>query len=408
MPKTRSPVAEYWQRAKDQKAGRPWYQIGAVQAAAGGTKTAKVLLYDAIGGWFGVTAKKFVKELNELDVDEIQLHINSPGGSVWDGTAIMNALRSHKATVKVTVDGIAASIASVIAMAGDEIVMARGSQMMIHNPSAGVWGQASDLIKVAGILEKMTVNAAEIYTARAGGTPAQWRKAMDAETWYNAAEAVTAGLADRTDDTPADTTGATQQFDLSGYLYPGRDAAPAPYMPAAAAAPAPHAPVSSEPGQPSTRKESDMSDALKAGIRKRLGVTDADATDEVLLGALDEALAEQAESPTITPPAGTVLVEQTALDELRASAALGAAAHQTLVAQRRETLVANAVAEGRIPPARKDHWLAQLAADEEGATQVLNSLAKNTIPVAELGHAGGVDDTAEDSLWNVLYTAKDN
>ena len=120
----------------NQDPARPWYRIEA--AAKAGTKVrAKVHIMDAIGGWFGIRASDFVREVNDLDVDEIELHLNSPGGGVWDGMAIMNALRAHRAAVEVHIDGIAASIASIIAMAGDEVVMSRGSQMMIHNASMG-------------------------------------------------------------------------------------------------------------------------------------------------------------------------------------------------------------------------------------------------------------------------------
>src|SRR5690242_14058447 len=109
---------------------REWYRI---QNKA--KSTARVDLFDAIS-WWGVSAQDFVRDLNDLDVDNIDLHINSPGGNVYDGIAIYNALKDHKATVNVTVDGIAASIASVIAMVGETVTMNTYSELMIHD----AWG----------------------------------------------------------------------------------------------------------------------------------------------------------------------------------------------------------------------------------------------------------------------------
>jgi ATP-dependent protease ClpP protease subunit len=149
---------------------------------------------------------------------------------VFDGVAIYNALRSHKATVAVQVDGIAASIASVIAMAGDSVTMGRGTRMMIHNPSGLVLGQAKDMRETADLLDELAKDIAGFYSARAGGSVDQWLASMDAETWYSAQEAVDAGLADSVlgaDDTPKDSA---KTFDLTayGYRYADRDQAPAP------------------------------------------------------------------------------------------------------------------------------------------------------------------------------------
>lgn len=157
--------------------------------------TAEVYLYDEIGYW-GILATDFVREINALDVGTIELRISSPGGSVFEGTAMHNALRRHHATVNVTVDGIAASIASVIAMAGETVTMGRGTSLMIHDPSGVVLGQAVEMRKMADVLDKLAADIAGHYREKAGGTDAHWRKAMKSETWYRAQEAVDAGLAD--------------------------------------------------------------------------------------------------------------------------------------------------------------------------------------------------------------------
>lgn len=157
--------------------------------------TAEVYLYDEIGYW-GILATDFVREINALDVSTIELRISSPGGSVFEGTSMHNALRRHPATVNVTVDGIAASIASVIAMAGDTVTMGRGTSLMVHDPSGVVLGQAGEMRKMADVLDKLAADIAGHYREKAGGTDTQWRKAMKSETWYRAQEAVDAGLAD--------------------------------------------------------------------------------------------------------------------------------------------------------------------------------------------------------------------
>ena len=125
-----------------QDPNRPWYRIE--NAAKTGERTrAKVVIFDAIGGWFGVRASEFVKEIDALDVDDIEVRLNSPGGAAFDGIAIMNALRAHPANIEIHVDGLAASAASVIAMGGDQVIMHRGATLMIHDASVIAWGPAA-------------------------------------------------------------------------------------------------------------------------------------------------------------------------------------------------------------------------------------------------------------------------
>lgn len=171
----------------------PWYRIGNYGNNA--SKTADVYLYSEIGMW-GTTADEFVKELNSIRGDTINLRINSEGGEVFDGITIFNALRNHAATVNVTVDGLAASAASFIAMAGDTITMDRGSQMMIHDAQSVTYGNAGAMRECADLLDKASNTIASLYAERAGGTVESWRKTMAKDTWYTAEEAVAAGLAD--------------------------------------------------------------------------------------------------------------------------------------------------------------------------------------------------------------------
>lgn len=210
--------------------GPNWFEIR--NSVSGGT--AEIYIYDEIGYW-GVTAQDFVRQLTALSVEAIDLRLNSPGGDAFDGIAIHNALRNHSAAVTVTVDGLAASAASVIAMAGDTIVMGNGAQMMIHDASGIVMGNASDMTAMAELLDSMSDNIAEFYAERAGGDTATWRDAMRAETWYNAQEAVSAGLADSAAPARGKADPANDQvaarWDLSVFQYAGRDQAPAPSLP---------------------------------------------------------------------------------------------------------------------------------------------------------------------------------
>jgi ATP-dependent protease ClpP protease subunit len=213
----------------------PWYTVrnfGHDPAGGGsGDATATVFIFDEIGGSLGIDANQLIRELQDVTAPTIHVRINSPGGSVFDAVAIHNALRHHPADVICYVDALAASAASIIAVAGDEVVMMPASQMMIHDASAVVDGNAADLTKMATFLNRQSDNLADRYRMKAGGTLAEWRALMTAETWLFAREAVELGLADRTDE-PAEDLDAElaglmgRTFDLTQYGY--RDTAPTP------------------------------------------------------------------------------------------------------------------------------------------------------------------------------------
>ena len=208
----------------------------------------RVDVYDDIGqgDWFseGVTAKAFAAQMSKVK-GPLEVHINSGGGDVFDGIAIGNAIRKHKGSVTTVVDGIAASIASVIAQSGQDRVMQPGSMLMIHDASTLCWGDEAEMVKTAQVLGKNSDNIASIYADRAGGTPAQWRDTMREETWYTADEAVAAGLADRVGDGDAELPAG---MDLAAFsAVPGRIAASLRKMPQAKAivdADGNHAPMS--------------------------------------------------------------------------------------------------------------------------------------------------------------------
>lgn len=160
----------------------------------------EIRLYDSIdswGGWFGISATEVVSALDSMgDIEDLTVRINSPGGDVAEGIAIYNVLVDHPARVTMLIDGAAYSAASFIAMAGDTIKANRGAEFMIHDAWALWAGDAADMRSFADRLDNRSAAIAEIYAARAGGTPAKWRERMVTETWAEAAEAVKLGLAD--------------------------------------------------------------------------------------------------------------------------------------------------------------------------------------------------------------------
>jgi len=380
---------------------RAWFRIEPRAAAQEAEKSssADVFIYDEIGESFwggGVSAQTMATELGALDVDELNVYINSPGGAAWDGIAIMNAIRRHKAHVTVHVDGLAASAASVIAMAGDKVVMNRGSQLMIHDASGGAYGNAELMDEVASILHKLSDSIADVYAGRTGTDRATWRAAMKAETWYTAEEAVAAGLADEWVDSPA-----SEPVDRARFSARARTA-----IPSLASL---NLPSSSEPGDPNRKENAVAYSDLTAGLRERLGVTDATADDETLLAALDEALTEQAETPAAPAasiPEGAVVMDAATLEELKAQAALGAQARAQQESDRRDGIVAQALAEGRIAASAKDSWRAQLDKDEDGIKSLLESFPKNsTVPVAEVGHSDTLT-SSDDALYGSVFGAE--
>ncbi len=168
-----------------------WYAIRARGTGA------EVAIYDEIGA-YGVSAKGFLAELGALpEGTPVDLRLNSPGGSVFDAVAIHNALKRHEGTITVWIDGIAASAASYIAMAGDEIVMPENAFLMIHDPSGLVVGTAEDMRAMAEALDKVKGSLVSGYAAKSGRTPEEVSALMAAETWFDAADAVAQGFADR-------------------------------------------------------------------------------------------------------------------------------------------------------------------------------------------------------------------
>lgn len=214
-------LRERTEKARPRASGRRWYDIR--NAAA---DTTAVYIYDLIGddGWGGgISAADFVNELRGVRSPNIELHISSEGGQVWDGLAIYEAIKQHPAYVRGKIDSLAASAAGFIAMACDDLEMARNARFMVHDAAMGgayAAGTAADMrdfaagvVEMADLLDDMSLNIADIYAQRAGGTAEQWRARMQAGagnsgTWYSAPAALEARLIDRisgqtTEDAPA-------------------------------------------------------------------------------------------------------------------------------------------------------------------------------------------------------------
>ncbi len=184
-----------------------WYSICALNEGA------EISIYDEIGA-YGVSAKAFLTDLSKLpDKAPLTLRLNSPGGSVFDAVAIYNALQRHAGTVTVSIDGIAASAASYIAMAGDEIIMPENAFLMIHDPSGMVMGTAADMRSMAEALDKIGGSLLRGYAAKSGKAEDEIAALMAKETWLDAGEALDMGFA----DTMAEPVNMAASFDVSRF-----------------------------------------------------------------------------------------------------------------------------------------------------------------------------------------------
>jgi len=155
---------------------------------------ADVYIYDEIGFW-GITAKSFIDAIKKVK-GNITLHLNSPGGDVFDGIAIYNTLKNLSSKVTIKIEGLAASIASIIAMAGDSVEMADNSMMMIHNPHAFTGGDSAEFAKMAEVLNQIKSILISTYQVKSSLSEEEISKLMDDETWLDANDAKDKGFID--------------------------------------------------------------------------------------------------------------------------------------------------------------------------------------------------------------------
>jgi ATP-dependent protease ClpP protease subunit len=413
---------------------RDWYRISdVVRDEARGTSSADIWVDDEIDPWWGISAATFRQELNALDVDHINLYVNSPGGSVYEAIDMMNNLSRHKAHVTATVNGLAASAASFLILGADEVVMAPHSELMIHDASTIVWGNAADMERGVADLNRISDNIAGMYADKAGGEAADWRVLMRAETWYTDREAVAAGLADRVEGTARDDV--EDHFDLSRFAHAGRSQAPAPETTDAVASlrerliranvsPADavlqvaarlvdRAPKPPTPSEDSTtthnQKGSDPMDAtIRQGFIDALGITDAAVTDEAILAATREALAESVEDTSTARPTaalpGTTVIDSTVLASLQKDAAAGREARDEQNKTRRAAILDKAIDEGRMAPSNRKTFAALLEADEAGTVEQINALAP-VFNTEGKGYQGGVAEAGDEGplTYDMVY-----
>ena len=178
------------------------------------TEEATVYIYDEIS-WFGINAEQFVKDLNDLKSKITNIRINSPGGSVFDGTAVFNAIKQHKSKTVTHIEGLAASISSVIALASDEVRMAENAFLMIHDPWSIVIGNADTMREEAELLDKVGGVIAKTYEDKTGKDEKEIKEFMSAETWMTAEEALEMGFIDVIEEIEKDEKAKATLFDLS-------------------------------------------------------------------------------------------------------------------------------------------------------------------------------------------------
>jgi ATP-dependent protease ClpP protease subunit len=326
-----------------------WYDFRA-QA-----EVAEIVIYDEIGA-FGIPAKAFLDEMMALgSVAELTVRINSPGGAVFDGVAIYNALKRHDAAVTVWIDGIAASIASMIAMAGDEVVMPDNAMLMLHDPSALVLGTATDMRGMAEALDRMKAGMVAAYRDKSGRDDAEIDALMRDETWLSAEEAVALGLADRVEA----PVRMAAHFDLSRF----RNTPP--HLAAILTSSTPQEDEMSDP-QKTRQRKPDVVEATAAGA----AVTDP--STEQIAAAESDRPAEAAEpvpTPAAAPPTSQVIdLDGVRADERRATLAYVAEVHELCALAGRGDLAAGFIAKAsQLAQVRRALLEARAAEDEATA-----------------------------------------
>ena len=288
---------------------KTWYQI---QAKSDKPKSAEISIHDEIGLW-GVSASAFMRDLRGMgELDEIRLSIHSPGGDVLDGWAIYNSLKNSKAKITARVEGLAASMASVILMAADTVEIPENAYVMIHNPWGLAIGDADEMRDTADLLDKLGNGLVNAYASRTGNSEKEIREMMDAETWMDGREAVERGFADKLLNNVALSARAfdNRKFKMTPQSLQANsetDSQVAPVDEPAAAPVEPIAPVDAnvEPEVEPQAPEGKATEPQAKSLLSRLTALFGGETDETLKAAL-------------TVKDGEILAAKTEIDALRA------------------------------------------------------------------------------------------
>lgn len=414
------------------RAGSQAPALASVQSARAETDTAdsreptraELWLYGVVGGWWwGFGSDTVAYELRAIgDVDEIVVRLDSPGGSAIQGIAIANLLANHPAKVTVVVDGLAASAASQIAVAGDAVIMSPGSQMMLHDARVITDGNAAELRSDADWIDKQSRNYAETYAHRAPAKSAdEWREVMLADdgrgTWYTASETVAAGLADNVANlpslTPPPPTPVVDEGvdDLEAAARISADLSAIP--PAVRATwtdrlsatmrrthePPNASAVGSTPTEGGTAVA--FSDEQITSLRSTLQLEDT-ADEAAIVAAVDAVVAENLEERTQgnTVPEGQVMIPAARLADLEAGARAGTEAAQALRNKEcQELLDAN---RAKFLPTSRAGWEAEFHRDPDAVRDHFAS-APDLIPVSEVGHANESATSEDDALYAQVW-----
>lgn len=336
-------------QANTPTAAAPWYSIrplSAVSAAARGVQSAaEIFIYGDIGeSWYGdsISASNFVRDINALQVEQMTIRINSYGGSVVDGIAIHNAIKRHKASVTVAIDGLAASIASLIAMAGDEVQMAENAMLMVHAPWGGVSGNAAEMRAYADMLDAWSQSMSTSYASKTGKTAEEMLALLTdgADHWYTAADALAEGFVDAVISASPESASAMASFDLT--RFPG--------VPAAVQARRIHAAAAAIPVAQST-------------FAQELSMPQGNATT--------------AANPT---PAAIITTQAAVPDasEVRAAALREDAARRSAIAAAAQPFMAHAGMTEFVAAMQNDHSVTELVANQ----RILAKLGAGAEPVA--------------------------
>ena len=350
---------------------KTWFDI---KAAAGGEKQTEVMIFDEIGLW-GVTAKDFATALKEIPEDHaITVRINSPGGSVFDGYAIFNALKARSAQITTKIEGLAASMASVIALAGSKVTAAANSIVMIHNPWSGVSGDSDDLRKMADLLDKLTGQLVGIYAAKTGLPEADVRAAMDAETWFTGAEAQEWGLVDEV----TDEIQAVASFDVSRFRNAPKALAEKP------------APIAAEPQQPDAIA---TITAERDELKAKLETVETQAAHSAEQIAALKVESDQRASAIDAEKAAHALTKAQ-LDESRAE----------LLRRDAEIAVGSAIASGRLAETARADFVSRYVKNADDTKAILAALpvARGNAPVPPESKEESAPDAAIYSEYRAL------
>lgn len=347
-----------------------WFRFEPVATADDGTTSADVYVYDAIDPWFGLDPQEFVQAVDSLDVDQVNLYVNSPGGSVYGAQAMTAALQRSPAKVTAYVDGLAASAASFLITAADEVVMAPGAELMIHDALAITYGNASEHEKSVTQLNRLSDTIASMYAGKAGGEASDWRSIMQGEQWYSAQEAVDAGLADRIAGDEEDETDVENRFDLSIFAYAGRSHAPNPAM-------------------PNRERKSSFASRVIATLtgspKPSKRPAEPDATTDKEVGRMTDI-------KKVTDRLG-LSAEATEVDQPIADSQTS---HDAQDRDRRSALVNTWIKSGIIPASRYAHYLDLVEKDEEGMIALFTPTPPSTVAMNR--KQNGVDESTDDAV----------